>query len=190
MKRLLFKVSFEIPHLDIVGFLSYHILMDPDTEPPRAGGDIGAPRPTEETTRTGQETDSADPYAGLSLGELHMKLLDKRDEDERQRLIRELKGGDVPTEPNPAKVMRERARKIRRAVNLPEKPPDDPEQSLFDQFRMLDVLFRQLMMDSTESEAFDEALGLSLALRTQNQYRHSLQALDRIIKSGGFTRRK
>src|SRR5438309_2127007 len=145
--------------------------MNPDTEPPQAGGDTGAHRPTEENTRT-EPPDSADPYAGLSLDELHKKLMEKRNEEARQRIIHELKGGTEPAKPNPAAVMNVRARKIRRAVNLPEKPTGDAEQSLFDQSRMLDVLFRQLMMDSAESEAFDERLGLSLALPTQNQYRH------------------
>src|SRR5688500_17811317 len=77
--------------------------------------------------------------------------------------------------PNKAKVISERARKIRRVLQIAEKPPDDLHESLFDHARMLDVLFRQLMLDRADADTFDERFGLSLAMRAQQFYRTAVQ---------------
>ena len=65
-----------------------------------------------------------------------------------------------------------------------------PLLSLYEHARMLDVLFRQLMLDSAESEAFDERDGLALALRTHAYYRQAISTLDNAGRSGVRPRRK
>jgi hypothetical protein len=72
--------------------------MSSDTESPRAGEDIGARPPNEDTART-VPPDGGDPYAGLSIDDLQKKLMEKQERQYRESLIRELE--ETPARPPP-----------------------------------------------------------------------------------------
>ncbi|HTK83474.1 MAG TPA: hypothetical protein VL625_00175 [Patescibacteria group bacterium] len=84
--------------------------------------------------------------------------------------------------PNASDVMSSRARKIRRALATPEKPLRESDRRLFDQLRILDAVFRDIIMEGDDTQKMSTQAALNTALRAQNQYRMSLQLIERTGK--------
>lgn len=84
--------------------------------------------------------------------------------------------------PNASDVMSSRARRIKRALATPEKPLRESDRRLFDQLRVLDAVFRDIIMEGDDAAKMSTQAALNTALRAQNQYRMSLQMLERTGK--------
>lgn len=74
-----------------------------------------------------------------------------------------------------------RARRLRRSVM--KASGMGLEDALAVQARLLDALFRELMIENAAmDDSGDERFGLALALRAQKQFKNTVQALD-LMKS-------
>lgn len=153
--------------------------MNLDANPPHAGEKTGVQSPAQKTSLP---TTGTDPYAGLSLAQLMEKFADKPQE-ERLRLIREIRGMSQPEEktqapspPDPPENLSALAKRLRGKIG---ETPGNDETAFETDIAAMRALFTDLLHNAGGREV-DLKFGLTVALRAQKQALDAFIALRKL----------